>query len=76
MDILNLIKLIMILSMTRIYRILLKTCPHLLLKTLDLPTPMGLKYLSTQTDTSQLLSLPVMILKFSPGFTENSPWTR
>ena len=67
----------MIFSMNRIYRILLKTCPHLLLKTLDLPTPTGLKYL-TQIDTSQLLSLPVMILKFSPGnlpmsaFTESS----
>ena len=68
----------MILSMNRIYQILLKTCPHLLLKTRVLPTPMGLKYLSTQIDTSQLLSLPVMILKFSPGnlpilaLTENS----
>ena len=72
----------MILSMNRIYQILLKTCPHLPLKTLDLQTPMGLKYLLTQIDTSQLLSLPVMILKFNPGnlpmsaFTESSLWIR
>ena len=72
----------MILCMTRIYRILLRTCPHLLLKILDLQTPTGLKYLITQIDSSQLLSLHVMILKFSPGnlpmsaFTENSLWIR